>query len=104
PPPRARCPWKGHEPPDLARRLAAEVGSARGHFFSFFFSSTVFLTSTGSVLIVRATFPESFLTSRPLGSQPAATATILPPLSIRKLVGMVLVSNTFQLSPLVSTA
>src|SRR4029434_8524652 len=40
----------------------------------------------------------------PLGSQPAATDTIFPPLAIGKFVGMVFVWNTFQLSPFGSTA
>src|SRR6266581_2410036 len=49
------------------------------YFFCFLLSSTLVLTSTGSALTVLATFSETFLASRPLGSQPAAMATILPP-------------------------
>ena len=54
---------------------------------SGFFELTLSCTSTASAETPLATFSESFLASRPLGSQPAATETILPPLSIRKLGG-----------------
>src|SRR5262249_6433724 len=77
---------------------------APGYFLPCLASSTFFCTSTASVLTVLATFSDSFLANSPLGSQPAAMATTLPPLSIKKFVGMVLVANTFQLSPLESTA
>src|SRR5262245_55722507 len=87
---------------------ARGFNSRNAYFFSFVVSAaasaTFFCTSTASLLTVLATFFESELAIRPLGSQPAATEMILPPFSMRKLVGIVLVSNVFHASPLESTA
>src|SRR5262245_54961770 len=92
-----------------ARPLRDRQGLIHYHFFgcgasAFRSESTFFLTSTGSTFSVAATFSARSLAIRPPGSQPADTRRMVPPLPIRKLVGIVLVSNTFQLSPLLSTA
>src|SRR5438874_7596746 len=88
--------------PPLA--LNRRRGYFRGACFSFFCASTAFFTFTASTPITLAAFAETVLAKRPLGSQPAAIEEILPPFSIKKFVGMVLVWNTFQASPLGSTA
>src|ERR1051325_9415206 len=59
--------------------------------------------STAGGATVLAIFSARRLARRPLVSQPGAMARISPPLPIRKFVGIVLVWNTFQASPLEST-
>src|SRR5262249_22627637 len=74
------------------------------HSFLALLCSTLSLTLTALPPTTRAAFSATLLASSPLGSQPAAMETILPPFSMRKLVGMVLVWKVVQLAPLGSTA
>src|ERR1700731_2270023 len=76
----------------------------RDYFFSVAASAAFFWTSTESLLTVLATLSDRVLANRPLGSHPGAIVIILPPLAIRKFVGIVFVSKMFQASPLLSTA